>query len=168
MDKIIIGTLSLLLFIALGVIFTNSIRKAILLSGVLSIIVSFSYILLLAPDVALAEAVIGSTLSTIILFMAIQYLEVVHVLYTIDEISYSELTKVFSDVYIIEEYDVHFTVNNERPELNLYRYSHVDYFVVENEEEIVVVSRRKDEKNQSIVEGIQKVTNKPIQFVKEK
>lgn len=166
MDKIIIATLSLLVFIALGIIFTNSIRKAIILSGVLSIIASFSYILLLAPDVALAEAVIGCTLSTIILLMAIQYLEVVQVLYTIDEISYSQLTKIFSDVYIKEKYDVHFTANNEKPELNLNRYHHLDYFVVEKEKEIVVFSRREDGRNKIIIEAIQKVTDKQVKFLK--
>lgn len=167
MDKIIIGTLSLLTIVAIGIIFSNSIRKAIILSGVLSILASFSYILLLAPDVALAEAVIGCTLSTIILMMAIQYLEVVHIVYTISDIPYSEFAKVFSDIFLKEKYDVHFTSNKEDPEINLFNYSHLDYFVLEKQAKVVVFSRREDEKTLQILERIGKLTDKPVQFVNE-
>lgn len=167
MDKIIIGTLSLLVIIVVGIIFSSSIRKAIILSGVLSILASFSYILLLAPDVALAEAVIGCTLSTIILMMAIQYLEVVHIVYTIEAIPYSEFAKVFSNVYVKEKYDVHFTANKENPELNLYRYAHLDYFVVEKMEKIFIFSRLEDKKVQLVIEGIENITDKPVEFINE-
>lgn len=167
MDKIIIGTLSLLVLITVGIIFTNSIRKAIILSGVLSIIASFSYILLLAPDVALAEAVIGSTLSTIILLMAIQYLDVVHIVYTTNEISYNQLTKIFSTVYSKEKYDVHFTSNKENPIMNLHRYEDLDYFVYENEEKVMIFTRLYGKKVQAITKGIEKITDKNVQFINE-
>jgi len=166
-DKIIIGTLSLLVVIAIGTIVTNFIRKAIILSGVLSILASFLYILLLAPDVALAEAVIGCTLSTVILLMAIQYLEVVQIVYTTSEISYNDLAKIFSDIYSIEKYEINFTSNKENPNINLHRYHHLDYFVFEMEEKVVVLSRREDGKNQKILKAIQKVTDKPVRLVNE-
>ncbi len=54
------------------IVFTHKLRIAIILSGSCSMIAALVYLFLAAPDVALAEAVIGSTLSTIILLAGTQ------------------------------------------------------------------------------------------------
>ncbi len=54
------------------IVFTHKLRIAIILSGSCSMIAALTYMFLAAPDVALAEAVIGSSLSTIILLAGTQ------------------------------------------------------------------------------------------------
>lgn len=51
---------------------TNILRRAIIYLGVFSLISSFTYLLYNAPDVAIAEAIIGSTLSTILFLVALK------------------------------------------------------------------------------------------------
>ncbi len=71
---IALATLMFILMIALAVMVIRSkdlIKAAILLSGV-SLIASFVFVLLRAPDVAMAEASIGSALTAIILVFAIK------------------------------------------------------------------------------------------------
>ena len=71
---IALATLMFILMIALAIMTIRSkdlIKAAILLSGV-SLIASFVFVLLRAPDVAMAEASIGSALTAIILVFAIK------------------------------------------------------------------------------------------------
>jgi uncharacterized MnhB-related membrane protein len=71
---IALATLMFILMIALAIMAVRSkdlIKAAILLAGV-SLIASFVFVLLRAPDVAMAEASIGSALTAIILVFAIK------------------------------------------------------------------------------------------------
>ena len=66
---IALATLMFILMIALAIMAVRSkdlIKAAVLLAGV-SLIASFVFVLLRAPDVAMAEASIGSALTAIIL-----------------------------------------------------------------------------------------------------
>ncbi len=58
-------TLILVVILAILAIQTNTLRRAIVYLCVFSLLCSFCYLLYQAPDVAIAEAVIGSTLATI-------------------------------------------------------------------------------------------------------
>ncbi len=64
--------LVMLVLLSATIIFTRKLRVAIILSGSCSMIAALVYMFLAAPDVALAEAIIGSTLSTIILLSGTQ------------------------------------------------------------------------------------------------
>ncbi len=69
-----LGTLMFIVMIALAVaavISKDLIRSAILLAGV-SLVASFIFVLLKAPDVAMAEASIGSALTAMIMVYAIR------------------------------------------------------------------------------------------------
>ena len=71
---IALASLMFILMIALAIMAIRSkdlIKAAILLAGV-SLIASFVFVLLRAPDVAMAEASIGSALTAIILVFAIK------------------------------------------------------------------------------------------------
>jgi uncharacterized MnhB-related membrane protein len=71
---IALATLMFILMISLAIMAVRSkdlIKAAILLAGV-SLIASFVFVLLRAPDVAMAEASIGSALTAIILVFAIK------------------------------------------------------------------------------------------------
>ena len=65
----------MILFAAIAIQTEKPVRGAIYL-GVFSLICSFVFLLYAAPDVAIAEAIIGSTLSTILYLVALyKYVE---------------------------------------------------------------------------------------------
>ncbi len=64
--------LVLLIGMALYIVQTQKLRNAIIYMGVFSLSIAFVYMLYNAPDVAIAEAVIGSTLATILYLVALQ------------------------------------------------------------------------------------------------
>ncbi len=57
---------------AILTVITDKLFTAVVYSGVLSLLTTLSYLLLGAPDVALAEAVIGSTLATAIFLVTLK------------------------------------------------------------------------------------------------
>lgn len=61
-----------LIVMAIIIIQTQRLRNAVIFLGVFSITIAFAYMLQGAPDVAIAEAVIGSTMSTILYVVAVQ------------------------------------------------------------------------------------------------
>ncbi len=73
----------LLSMIALAIVTINvsSLRKAVIFLSVFSLVSSFAYVLLGAPDVALAEAVMGVSLSTVLYLVAIKKFRVFRVYY---------------------------------------------------------------------------------------
>lgn len=73
--------LSLIIF-AIIVIQTNVLRNAVIYLSVFSLICSIVYLLLGAPDVAIAEAVIGCTLSTILFLVALKKYRIYTVYYS--------------------------------------------------------------------------------------
>jgi len=73
--------LLLLIIVAVMVVQTDKLRRAVVYLGVLSMIGAYSYLLYAAPDVAIAEAVIGSTLSTILYLVALQKYSVFTIYY---------------------------------------------------------------------------------------
>ena len=71
-NALLYAVLGLMLVAALLTVVTDRLFTAVVYAGVLSTAAAFCYLLLGAPDVALAEAVIGSTLSTAILLAALR------------------------------------------------------------------------------------------------
>lgn len=61
-----------LVIMAICTVQTQRLRNAVIYLGVFSLSMSFVYVLYNAPDVAIAEAVIGSTLATILYLVALQ------------------------------------------------------------------------------------------------
>lgn len=73
--------LILLVIMAIVTIQTQRLRNAIIYLGAFSLSMSFVYMLYNAPDVAIAEAVIGSTLATILYLVALQKYKVFTIYY---------------------------------------------------------------------------------------
>lgn len=73
--------LILLVIMAVVTVQTQRLRNAIIYLGAFSLSISFVYMLYNAPDVAIAEAVIGSTLATILYLVALQKYKVFTVYY---------------------------------------------------------------------------------------
>lgn len=71
-EPITTALLVLLLICAVAIIFTNKLIHAVIFMSTFSTIAALVFLFIGAPDVALAEVVIGSTLSTIIFLIAIK------------------------------------------------------------------------------------------------
>lgn len=71
-NGILTGILLLLCVLALLTVHMERLLTAVVYAGVLSAAAAFAYMLLGAPDVALAEAVIGSTLSTVVFLVTLK------------------------------------------------------------------------------------------------
>lgn len=74
----------LILMVVLTVISLNTakLRRAVIYLGIFSLISSFVYLLYGAPDVAIAEAVIGSAISTVLYLVALKKYQVFTIYYT--------------------------------------------------------------------------------------
>lgn len=67
---------------AIAALQTASLRHAVIYLSVFSLLCSFAYALYQAPDVAIAEAVIGCTLSTVLYLVAIKKYRIFRVYYS--------------------------------------------------------------------------------------
>ncbi|SHJ12940.1 Uncharacterized MnhB-related membrane protein [Dethiosulfatibacter aminovorans DSM 17477] len=74
-------SLILLVVLAVYAIQSQKLRRAIIFMGAFSLCISFVYMLYNAPDVAIAEAVIGCTLSTILYLVALKKYRIFTVFY---------------------------------------------------------------------------------------
>lgn len=79
-----IGLLTLVIF-AIAAIQTRYLRHAVIYLAVFSLTISFVYLLYHAPDVAIAEAVVGSTISTILYLVALQKYKIFTIYYRLQE-----------------------------------------------------------------------------------
>lgn len=107
-------TLISLVVLAIYTIVTPRIRKSIILLAILSVTASFAYSLLSAPDIALAEAVIGSTLSTVIFLVSIKKSKIfiVYYLKTKEDIR-QDVIKVIEQTLTEDEYELQFVCTSE-------------------------------------------------------
>lgn len=114
-------------FFAIASIQAKKIRRAIIYMEVFSLVCSLIYLLYSAPDVAIAEAVIGSTLSTILLLVALKKYQIITIYYTHDE------DKKIDDSYINRSRQKmintieRFCISNELEPQVIYTNEKVDY-----------------------------------------
>lgn len=80
-EDIFLITLVILAIIALN---TKKLRRAVVYLGAFSLVSSFVYLLYGAPDVAIAEAIIGSTITTVLYLVALRKYKVFSIYYTND------------------------------------------------------------------------------------
>lgn len=77
-----------LVILAIIIVQTQKMRSAVIYLGAFSLIISFVYLMYNAPDVALAEAIIGSTISTILYLVALQKYKIFTIYYCTTEDEY--------------------------------------------------------------------------------
>ncbi len=77
--------LILSIILAVMAIQTRKLRNSVIYLGAFSMCLALIYLLYHAPDVAIAEAIIGSSLSTILLLVALQKYKVFNIYYQINE-----------------------------------------------------------------------------------
>ncbi|MDH8677756.1 DUF4040 domain-containing protein [Fusibacter bizertensis] len=82
--------LLLLIITSIAAIQTRYMRQAVIYLGLFSLAISFVYLLYSAPDVALAEAIIGSTISTILYIVALQKYKIYTIYYKLQSTELDE------------------------------------------------------------------------------
>lgn len=105
-----------LIVMAIIIVQTQRLRHAVIFLGVFSITIAFAYMLQGAPDVAIAEAVIGSTMSTILYVVAVQKYKLFRVYVKVEHEAIDD--RVYKDgMYkeIIEKIEVFCFRNNLEP-----------------------------------------------------
>lgn len=75
--------LVLVILAALAAVQTRYLRHGVIYLGLFSLGIAFVYLLYNAPDVALAEAIIGSTLSTVLFIVALQKYKIFTIYYRV-------------------------------------------------------------------------------------
>ncbi len=73
---------AMMIIVALFIVRTRNLKRVIIALGVLSLLASFCYLLYHAPDVAVAEAVIGSALSVILYVVAFKKHHTFYIFFT--------------------------------------------------------------------------------------
>lgn len=86
-----------LVILAVMTVQTQKMRNAVVYLGAFSLTISFVYLLYNAPDVAIAEAVIGSTISTILYLVALQKYKIFTVYYCLSEEEFDDQSHLTSE-----------------------------------------------------------------------
>ena len=73
--------LAMMIVLAIATVSSIKLRRAIIYMGAFSLLASFAYLFSNAPDVAIAEAVIGCTISVILLLTALQKYRIMTIYY---------------------------------------------------------------------------------------
>lgn len=76
--------LILLVVFSIAAIQTRYLRHAVIYLGVFSLSISFVFLLYSAPDVAIAEAIVGSTIATILYLVALQKYKIFSIYYRLN------------------------------------------------------------------------------------
>lgn len=79
-----VALIALIIF-SLAAVQTRYLRHAVIYLGVFSLTISFVFLLYNAPDVAIAEAVVGSTIATILYLVALQKYKIFTIYYQVQE-----------------------------------------------------------------------------------
>jgi len=96
--------LIMMVIFAIAAIQTEVLRRAIIYAGVFSLLSSFAYLLYKAPDVAIAEAVIGCTLATVIFLVALTKYKVFRVYYKADNSNRENIDDILMSITKYSDY----------------------------------------------------------------
>ncbi len=83
-----------LIFLAIITVMTDKLRRAVIYLFAFSFVISIVYLLLSAPDVAIAEAVIGCTISTVLLLTALKKQKIITIYLVKDKDSNTDINKL--------------------------------------------------------------------------
>ena len=117
---------------------TNKLRRVVIYLGIFSLVSSFAYLLYSAPDVAIAEAIIGSTLATILYLVAIKKYSVFTIYYLTGDNSKptnSQIAKTRNDfLNLIEN---HCLEKELEPQV-IYSPEDIDHIVINHQYDLIV------------------------------
>ncbi len=103
----------MMIIVALFIVKSRNLKRVIISLGVLSILASFCYLLYHAPDVAVAEAVIGSALSVILYVVAFKKHHTFYIYFTSESQNKNNDFKIRSEMDDIVSKIMNYCTANE-------------------------------------------------------
>ncbi len=165
----------LMIAVALFIVSSRNLKRVIVSLGVLSLLASFCYLLYHAPDVAVAEAVIGSALSTILYIIAFKKHRTFYIFITQPSQQKKSDFKLRSDMKSTIETIMQYCTKHELEAQCVYTWEkplnivkdHTCDLILEYESEKITVYGLKTEKHAQKLRGILCGANsvKQVEFV---
>ncbi|MFI3211923.1 MAG: DUF4040 domain-containing protein [Eubacteriales bacterium] len=117
-DIILQIVLLMMVIMAILTVVSSRLFIAIIFSGILSLFCAFLYVLLGAPDVALAEAVIGSTIVTVIFLVTLKKYRIFNIYITGNhqDTVFAGMIKKVSKILQKSNMEVHILYSNQTAE----------------------------------------------------
>ncbi len=140
MDNIFLySILSFMVIAAILTVITDKLFTAVVYSGVLSVFTALSYLLLGAPDVALAEAVIGSTLATAILLATLRKYRI-FTIYIVGKLKHPLSSQVIQTISkTLQESDIEPNILHSQSDAHsLFAHPNCDLVVEQNGDSIIL------------------------------
>ena len=91
-----------LVALAIVTVEAKKLRRSVIYMGAFSLLSSFVYLLVGAPDVAIAEAFIGCTISVVLLLTALKKYRIITIYYTVTEGEISNASEKYCDKLIAD------------------------------------------------------------------
>lgn len=151
------------------VVMTNKLINAVIYMGAFSLLSALVFLLLGAPDVALAEAIIGSTLSTIIYLIAIKKFKI----FTVYHINNSKLDKERDEYLNAVIRDMSAYLKSKEMQMHLVHTNlKLDHliqrdeqgFIIENSDDGIIIHSNKVSYHNQKVKGIIDGYNFPVKI----
>lgn len=150
--------LALLIVTALAVLISNHLVTCVLLACAFSSVASLAFLLVGAPDVALAEIVIGSALSTIMYLVALQRYKIFTIYYIplSNSTGHSQLDQILPViVHSVSAHDLQpHLILSFLPISQLFRHYHWDLIVEETLEGIIIHLKKHNQYAQALTHRI--------------
>jgi|LGVE01.1.fsa_nt_gb uncharacterized MnhB-related membrane protein len=142
--------LLIMVVLALIILNTSNLRRAVIYLGIFSLISSFIYLLYGAPDVAIAEAIIGSTITTVLYLVALKKYQIFTVLFTLN--TTSDTFPISKNTKTLKEIEHFLSQRNLEPEIifskktcsELLNKQTFDLLVCENDTTIIIYGYAED------------------------
>ncbi len=167
--NILLGvTLTLMVVMAIFTVLSNDLFTAVIYLAVLSFLSAFLYVLLGAPDVALAEAVIGATIVTVIFLITLKNYRIFYIYLMGDskDIYSTELIHKITRTLRQEHIEVHILRVDKDPKEMLQEHT-CDLVVEKNQDRIILHGEKGSQYLAKIGELLEEEIREQIVFIEE-
>lgn len=145
--------LIMMVVLALISLNTSKLRRAVIYLGIFSLVSSFVYLLYGAPDVAIAEAVIGSAISTVLYLVALKKYQIFTIYYT--NANYNQIREgsvVRGRAQVLRDVEKFYTDREMEPQIiytteeyqNVLSKKNFDLLIHQDADQIVFYGNRED------------------------
>ena len=166
--------LLLMIVFAVFAVQAKTVRIAVIYLGIFSLISSFVYLLYQAPDVAIAEAIIGSTLSTILYLTALQKHNIFSIYYTEENSDtmhdkyinkgHIRILNLIESFCVSKELEPHVVYTTE-PVDQIIEHSSYDIIVGRKEDEVFIYGDKQNYQIDSLQEYVKKSKKSNVNFI---
>lgn len=145
--------LIIMVVLALISLNTQKLRRAVVYLGIFSLTSSFVYLLYGAPDVAIAEAVIGSTITTVLYLVALRNYQVFTIFYANDHAAdLRNIKRIEGDTSVLKKLEDFLTQREIEPQIifsgesleNILKHENFDLVIYQTDKNILAYGCAED------------------------